>query len=85
MSSSNTVDKSSNTPDIPVGLPTEPMGVPFEPPNPFRDQMPTTLMSRKEFSKAGKQAIIQVNSHVVEQWPSINIFQYDVSIFCSLA
>ena len=85
MSSSTRVDKSSNTPDIPVGLPKEPMGVPFEPPNPFRDQMPTTLMNRKGFSKAGKGEIIQVNSHVVEQWPSINVYQYDVSTPSSLA
>ena len=81
-SSSGKVDKSSNTPDIGVGLPTKPTNTPIiNPiPNPFRDQMPTTLMSRKTFSKAGKPAMIQLNSHVVEQWPNIDVYQYDVSL-----
>lgn len=43
-------------------------------------QMPTEMMSRKGFSKAGKAALIQVNSHVVEQWPTIDVYQYDVII-----
>ncbi|KAF6219194.1 hypothetical protein HO133_005019 [Letharia lupina] len=82
MSSSAPQDKSSNTPDIGVGLPTKPMiNLIIDPiPNPFRDQMPTTMMSRKAFSKAGKPAVIQVNSHIVEQWPTINIYQYDIVI-----
>ena len=82
MSSSKPPDKSSNTPDIGVGLPTKPTNNPIiDPiPNPFRDQMPTTMMSRKTFSKAGKPAIIQVNSHIVEQWPTIDVSQYDVSL-----
>ena len=81
-SSSGKVDKSSNTPDIGVGLPTKPTNTPIiNPiPNPFRDQMPTTLMSRKTFSKAGKPAMIQLNSHIVEQWPNIDVCQYDVSL-----
>ena len=81
-SRSGKVDKSSNTPDIGVGLPTKPTNTPIiDPiPNPFRDQMPTTLMSRKTFSKAGKPATIQLNSHVVEQWPNIDVYQYDVSL-----
>ena len=87
MSSSAPRDKSSNTPDIGVGLPTKPMiNLIIDPiPNPFRDQMPTTLMSRKAFSKAGKPAVIQVNSHIVEQWPTIDIYQYDVSLLNLLA
>lgn len=82
MSSSTPVDKSTSTPDIGVGLPTKPTNNPIidSYPNPFRDQMPTSLMSRKTFSKAGKPAVIQVNSHVVEQWPTIDVFQYDVSL-----
>ena len=82
MSSSKTVDKSSDTPDIGVGLPTKPTNTPIiNPiPNPFRDQMPTSMMSRKEFSKAGKPAVIQLNSHIVEKWPNIDIAQYDVSL-----
>ena len=81
MSSSNPKDKSSDTPDIPVGLPSRPTNNPIIPPipNKYRDQMPATLMSRPAFSKAGKQAQIQVNSHVIEQWPNINVYQYDVS------
>ena len=79
--SSGKVDKSSNTPDIGVGLPTKPTNTPIiDPmPNPFRDQMPTSLMNRKTFSKAGKPAVIQLNSHVIEQWPNIDVYQYDVS------
>ncbi len=84
-SSSKPIDKSSDTPDIGVGLPTKPTNNPLWDyvPNPFRDQMPTTLMSRKAFSKAGKPAVIQLNSHVVEQWPSIDVSQYDVSLLRS--
>ncbi|CAD6579499.1 MAG: hypothetical protein ASARMPRED_009159 [Alectoria sarmentosa] len=82
MSSSTPIDKSSDTPDIGVGLPTKPTITPIiEPiPNPFREQMPTTLMSRKAFSKAGKPAAIQINSHIVEQWPTIDVSQYDIVI-----
>ncbi len=85
MSSSKRVDKSSDTPDIPTGLHTKPTNNPIWDYviNPFRDQMPTTLMSRKAFSKAGKQAVIQLNSHVVEQWPTIDVSQYDVSLLWS--
>lgn len=82
MSSSTRVDKSSDTPDIGVGMPGPGVikGEIIETDhNPFRDQMPTTMMNRKGFSKAGKPAVIQVNSHVVEQWPTIDVYQYDVS------
>lgn len=81
MSSSTLKDKSSNTPDIGVGLPGPGVikGEIITGDNPFRDQMPTTMMNRKGFSKAGKPAVIQVNSHIVEQWPTIDVFQYDVS------
>lgn len=83
MSSSNPKDKSSDTPDIGVGMPTKPTNNPIIDayPNEFRSQMPSTLMTRrKEPSKVGKAAVIQVNSHVVEQWPTIDIYQYDVSL-----
>lgn len=78
--SSNTKDKSSNTPDIGVGLPTTPTNNPLinPMPNRFRIQMPTTMMSRPGFSKAGKQANIQLNSHIVENWPTMDVAQYDV-------
>lgn len=81
MSSSTPRDKSSDTPDIGVGMPKKPMNTEIITtiPNPYRDQMPTTLMGRKAFSKAGKPAVIQVNSHIVEQWPTIDVYQYDVS------
>lgn len=82
MSSSNSRDKSSDTPDIGVGLPTKPTITPIiDPnPNPFRGQMPTALMSRKGFSKAGKPAAIHINSHVVDKWPNRDVHQYDVSL-----
>lgn len=38
------------------------------------------MMNRKAFSKAGKPAVIQVNSHIVEQWPTLDVSQYDVSL-----
>ena len=80
MSSSTPHDKSSDTPDIGVGMPEKPFkGEIFTEHNPFREKMPTAMMSRKGFSKAGKPAVIQVNSHVVEQWPTIDVYQYDVS------
>ena len=83
--SSSREDKSSKTPS---GLSKESMINPIETiPNKFRAQMPTALMSRKGFSKAGKPAMIQVNSHIVEQWPTINVFQYSVSLLrvCALS
>lgn len=85
MSASTPRDKSSDTPDIGTGVPMKPTNNPvINPyPNPFRDQMPTTLMGRKAFSRAGKPAVIQLNSHVVEQWPTIDVFQYDVSFLQS--
>ena len=81
MPSSNPHDKSSDTPDIGTGMPKPGVikGEIITGDNPFRKQMPTTMMSRKGFSKAGKPAVIQVNSHIVEQWPTIDVFQYDVS------
>lgn len=42
--------------------------------------MPTTLMTRKGASTVGKAAMIQVNSHIVEQWPTIDVYQYDIII-----
>lgn len=83
--SSSKVDKSSDTPDIGTGLPSEPPKGKWidDDPNRFREQMPTTMMSRKTFSKAGKPAVIQLNSHVVEQWPTIDVAQFDVSLLQS--
>ena len=71
--SSSREEKSSKSSGIPTGI-IDPI------PNKFRNQMPTALMSRKGFSKAGKPATIQLNSYIVEQWPTINVFQYDVSL-----
>ena len=57
------------------------VALPYEPTtNPFRDQMPTTLTRRDgKFGKAGKKAIINVNSHAVTDWPTSTVYQYDVS------
>ena len=38
------------------------------------------MVSRKGVSKAEKPAVIQVNSHIVEQWPTIDVYQYDIII-----
>ena len=72
-------DLSSDKPDIPVGMPTKPFITnPFDN-NPYRDQMPTKAMLRPGFGKGGKAAKIQINSHAVLRFPTIEIFQYDVS------
>lgn len=48
--------------------------------NPFRDQMPTTLMPRPEkFNTSGKEGIININSHRILSYPTKKIWQYDVS------
>lgn len=79
-SSSNARGLSSNTPDIPTGMPKKAfIGDPMGGANEFRDQVPQNMMVRPAFSKAGKPATIQVNSHIVEQWPTRDVFQYDVS------
>ncbi len=77
--SSTTPDLSSNTPDIPVGMPDKPFINTISDTNVFRDQMPNQSMTRVGFGKAGKQAKIQVNSHVVKSWPERDVYQYDVS------
>lgn len=72
-------DLSSDTPDIPVGMPDKPFINTISDTNPFRDQMPTQSMHRIGFGKAGKQAKIQINSHLVKSWPERPVYQYDVS------
>ena len=49
--------------------------------NIFRAQMPTTLSKREgKFGKAGKKALIEINSHIVKDWPTRTVYQYDVSL-----
>ena len=47
--------------------------------NPFIQQMPTDLMQRPAFGKAGKAYKVNVNSFKVEAWPTRDIYQFDVS------
>lgn len=48
--------------------------------NPWRAQMPTSLMPRPpKFNSSGKAAIINVNSHKILAYPTHTIYQYDVS------
>ena len=48
--------------------------------NVFRDQMPTTLAKRDgKFGKAGKKALVDINSHPITSFPSKTVYQYDVS------
>lgn len=79
--STNTPDMSSDTPDIPVGLPEKPFRTTISDTNEFRAQMPSQSMHRAGFGKAGKQAKIQINSHIVKAWPERPVYQYDVSLF----
>ena len=54
----------------------------YEDNNPYRAQMPTSLMSRHgKFNSSGKPAIINVNSHRILAYPKHTIYQYDVSTF----
>lgn len=76
-------DLSSDTPDIPTGFPTEPFhhGTDLFGTNHWREQMPTELAKRDgKFGKLGKKAPIEVNSHLVTQYPTKDVFQYDVSL-----
>ena len=57
--------------------PKPPGGAPIT--NPYREQMPKSLMRRPAFGKTGRPYKVAINSHVVEQWPTRDIFQYDVS------
>lgn len=50
--------------------------------NPFRAQMPTSLMPRPaKFNTSGKPATINVNSHRILAYPKNTIYQYDVGSF----
>lgn len=52
----------------------------YEDNNPFRAQMPTSLMPRPpKFNSSGKPATINVNSHRILAYPKHTIYQYDVS------
>lgn len=81
----------------PVAKPeVDPMSLPFKMPfptrhyyednNPYRLQMPTSLMPRHpKFNSSGKPAIINVNSHRILAYPKHTIYQYDVSTFSSVS
>ena len=53
----------------------------YEDNNPFRLQMPTSLMPRAKFNTSGKPATINVNSHRILSYPNRTIYQYDVGTF----
>lgn len=74
----------------------DPMSLPFKMPvptrhyyednNPFRLQMPTSMMPRHpKFNSSGKPAIINVNSHRILAYPKHTIYQYDVSAFSNFS
>lgn len=80
----------------PVAKPeVDPMSLPFKMPfptrhyyednNPYRLQMPTSLMPRAKFNASGKAAIINVNSHRILAYPKNTIYQYDVSTFSTFS
>ena len=75
-------DLSTDVNDIPSGIPTTPIvreDIFYT--NPFRGQMPTELAKRDgKFGKAGKKAVIEINSHKVTGFPTKDVFQYDVSL-----
>lgn len=76
MSSSN--GKNSSGPSIPSGLPSEAFRTAVIDTNPWRSKAPTHLKTRGRPGTAGKPQQIDVNSHVVTQFPTRDIFQYDV-------
>ncbi|KAL9128364.1 MAG: hypothetical protein Q9217_002943 [Psora testacea] len=86
MSSSTTNTVPSGTDSTPAGASVNPVITAFTNnplgANPFRDQMPTSLMQRGEvgFGKAGKTVKLNINSHEVLQWPNRDVYQYDVLI-----
>lgn len=46
--------------------------------NPFREQMPTTLMARGRPGTSGKPMMININSHLVTNYPTQDVYQFDV-------
>lgn len=58
---------------------TEPFRNLTEDINPYREQMPTSLMGRTGFGKAGKLVNVNINSHIVKAFPNNKVYQYDVS------
>ena len=70
---------SSKTPDTKSTAPPSQIIEPTI--NQFREQMPTTLAKRDgKFGKAGKKALVDINSHPITKWPDQTVFQYDVSL-----
>ena len=57
----------------------------YEDNNPYRLQMPTSLMPRAPFNQSGKSAIINVNSHRILAYPKHTIYQYDVRTVSSFS
>ena len=57
----------------------------YEDNNPFRLQMPTSLMPRAKFNTSGKPATINVNSHRILAYPTRTIYQYDVGTFSTFS
>ena len=75
---SSATGKKSSSGSIPSGLPTEAFRSEIIDTNEWRAKMPTEMMQRPGFGKLGKPAQIAINSHVVNKYPTKDIFQYDV-------
>lgn len=81
-------DPSSESIRIPIEHPTLIDGTPIQPErqviidtNPYRDQMPKTLMRRPGYGKIGDKIRLKLNSHYVENVGAEIFYQYDVSPF----
>ena len=77
--SSGTSQKASSAPSASSGLLTEAFRSEIRDTNPWREKMPTPMMQRPAFGKLGKPAAVNVNSHIVTNFPTKHIYQYDVS------
>jgi len=52
--------------------------------NEVKYSLPTALMKRPGYNTTGKEIQTQINSFPIIQYPTITIYQYDVSFTCFL-
>ena len=48
--------------------------------NEYRKKIDVNLKPRGPYGKLGRAAKVNINSHVVQGWPTKDIWQYDVSL-----
>ena len=65
--------------EISSGPPIGPFRTDMIDTNPWREKMPTELMQRTAFGRLGKPATININSYPVAEFPTKQVYQYNVS------